>query len=209
MIQTSDQCPTKSSLTAYATGNIDEILRKEIDDHIDHCDKCIGSLNDISTSADFSFSQENIKSATALLEEIKNDPDYSIALDHSLNLLSNNFSVNSDAAGSVFGDFLIKREIGRGGMGVVYEAEQLSLNRKVAIKVLPYSLIIGPNRKTRFQIESRAIATLHHPNIIPIYFSGEENKSPFYVMPYIEGINLEQFMQSMNIPASGKISPDC
>ncbi len=88
------------------------------------------------------------------------------------------------------GDFEIGREIGRGGMGVVYEAVQLSLGRRVALKVLPFAAMLDPNRLQRFQNEARAAACLHHGNIVPIFAVGCDRGVHFYAMQYIEGRNL-------------------
>src|SRR5262245_53971894 len=71
------------------------------------------------------------------------------------------------------GDFELIREIGRGGMGVVYEAEQISLRRKVALKVLPPGLGLTPQAIARFEREARAAARLHHTNIVPVYAISE------------------------------------
>src|SRR5438445_25401 len=65
------------------------------------------------------------------------------------------------------GDFRILRELGRGGMGVVYEAEQLSLHRRVALKVLPFAATLDPKQLRRFQNEAQAAAGLHHTHIVP------------------------------------------
>jgi eukaryotic-like serine/threonine-protein kinase len=97
-----------------------------------------------------------------------------------------------------FADFEIIREVARGGMGVVYEAIQLSMKRKVALKILPYSVIGGTIRKTRFQIESQALAMLQHDNIIPIYYTGEVRGNPYFVMPFIDGVNLDCFIKIKN-----------
>src|SRR5262249_50577447 len=70
------------------------------------------------------------------------------------------------------GDYLILREVGRGGMGVVYEAEQLSLGRHVAIKVLPSHAVLDPRHLARFQREARSAAKLHHTNIVPVFGVG-------------------------------------
>jgi serine/threonine protein kinase len=79
------------------------------------------------------------------------------------------------------------REIGRGGMGVVYEAEQLSLGRRIALKVLPFALTLDPRQLQRFKNEARAAAQLHHSNIVPIYSVGCERGVHFYAMQFIEG----------------------
>src|SRR4029079_1921915 len=72
------------------------------------------------------------------------------------------------------GEYRILREVGRGGMGIVYEAEQLSLGRHVALKVLPAHAVVTPSLLTRFQNEARAAARLHHTNIVPVFGVGED-----------------------------------
>jgi tetratricopeptide (TPR) repeat protein len=85
------------------------------------------------------------------------------------------------------GEYRIVREIGRGGMGIVYEAEQESLGRRVALKVLPAAIAAHPRHVQRFQREARAAARLHHTNIVPVFGVGEQDGTHFYVMQYIEG----------------------
>ena len=93
-------------------------------------------------------------------------------------------------ATGVLGDFRIIREVGRGGMGVVYEAEQISLGRRVALKVLPFAATMDPRHLQRFQNEARAAAGLHHTNIVPVYAVGCERGVHFYAMQFIEGQTL-------------------
>jgi serine/threonine protein kinase len=88
------------------------------------------------------------------------------------------------------GDFRIIREIGRGGMGVVYEAEQLSLGRRVALKVLPFAAALDATRLQRFKNEAQAAAQLHHTNIVPVYAVGCDRGVHFYAMQLIEGKTL-------------------
>src|ERR1700736_208310 len=88
------------------------------------------------------------------------------------------------------GDFQIIRELGRGGMGVVYEALQISLNRKVALKVLSGTLGLTPKAVQRFHREAEAAAKLHHTNIVPVYATGEEGGTHFYAMELIDGPSL-------------------
>lgn len=88
------------------------------------------------------------------------------------------------------GDFRIEREIGRGGMGVVYEAIQLSLGRRVALKVLPFAAALDARQLQRFRNEAQAAAQLHHPHIVPVFGVGCERGVHFYAMQLIEGQNL-------------------
>jgi hypothetical protein len=83
------------------------------------------------------------------------------------------------------GDYQILREVGRGGMGVVYEAQQLSLGRHVAIKVLPSHALLDPRHLGRFQREARSAAKLHHTNIVPVFGVGEQDGLHYYVMQFI------------------------
>jgi len=89
------------------------------------------------------------------------------------------------------GDFRIISEIGRGGMGVVYEAVQESLGRHVALKVFPTQAALNPMYEERFRRESRSAAMLHHSNIVPVFAVGEEDGVLFYAMQYIRGAGLD------------------
>jgi len=95
------------------------------------------------------------------------------------------------------GDFEIIRELGRGGMGIVYEARQVSLNRKVALKVLSASLGLTTKAVIRFQREAEAAAKLHHTNIVPIYATGEQDGAHYYAMELIEGPGLDQVISEI------------
>ncbi len=95
------------------------------------------------------------------------------------------------------GDYRLLREIGRGGMGVVYEAVQESLGRHVALKVLPYSALASPTYIERFRREARAAGQLHHTNIVPVFGVGEANGLQFYAMQYIHGAGLDTVLRTM------------
>jgi tetratricopeptide (TPR) repeat protein len=96
-----------------------------------------------------------------------------------------------------FGDFAVGREIGRGSMGVVYEARQVSLNRKVALKVLTGELGLTSRGVERFHREAEAAAKLHHSNIVPIYAIGEQDGTWFYTMELIEGASLDHVVRHL------------
>jgi serine/threonine protein kinase len=93
--------------------------------------------------------------------------------------------------GSHLGDFEILEELGRGGMGIVYRARQISLDREVALKVLPEYGHRGPMAIQRFKTEARAAARLQHTNIVPVYAQGEDNGTFYYAMEYIRGASLD------------------
>src|SRR5262249_54281766 len=96
----------------------------------------------------------------------------------------------ADAVGRHLGDYRLLREVGRGGMGIVYEAEQVSLGRRVAVKILAFASALDPRQAQRFQREAQAAAQLRHPNIVPVYAVGCEQGVHFYVMQFIEGRTL-------------------
>jgi tetratricopeptide (TPR) repeat protein len=95
------------------------------------------------------------------------------------------------------GDFEIIREIGRGGMGVVYEAEQVSLGRRVALKVLARNPSGDPSTLERFRREARAAARLHHTHIVPVFEVGQEGEIFYYAMQYIQGHGLDQVVAEL------------
>ena len=97
----------------------------------------------------------------------------------------------------VLGDFRLIRQIGRGGMGVVYEAEQISLERRVALKVLPFAAVLDQQQLQRFKTEAKAAAGLHHGNIVPVIQVGCERAVHFYAMQYIDGQNVSELISQL------------
>src|SRR3954471_5376526 len=85
------------------------------------------------------------------------------------------------------GDYRVVREVGRGGMGVVYEAEQVSLGRRVALKVLPRQVSQDLKTLARFRREARSAAQLHHTNIVPVFEVGKDGDISYYAMQFIQG----------------------
>ncbi|MFK7742379.1 MAG: serine/threonine-protein kinase [Planctomycetota bacterium] len=91
------------------------------------------------------------------------------------------------------GDFRIDGELGRGGMGVVFEAVQESLDRRVALKVLPQASLLTGNQLERFRREAQIAARLHHTNIVPVYGSGESDGYHWYAMQFLNGQSLDRW----------------
>jgi WD40 repeat protein/tetratricopeptide (TPR) repeat protein len=102
---------------------------------------------------------------------------------------------------AALGDFRLVREVGRGGMGVVYEAEQISLQRRVALKVLSLAGGLDSRQLQRFRIEVQAAAGLHHSNIAPVYAVGCERGIHFYAMQFIDGPSLAAVIDNLREPA--------
>lgn len=98
---------------------------------------------------------------------------------------------------SQVGDYRVLREVGRGGMGVVYEAEQISLGRRVALKVLPSQVAGDPRVLERFRREAKAAACLHHTNIVPVFEVGRDGEIAFYAMQFIQGQGLDQVIDEL------------
>ena len=126
-------------------------------------------------------------------------------------VMENLGNVSSDATGSItgplgrvsgmniekLGDYRILREIGRGGMGVVFEAEQESLGRRVALKVLSSSAVIDAKQVRRFEREAKSAARLHHTNIVPVFGVGHQDGHYYYVMQFIQGQSLDLVLDEL------------
>ncbi|HEV3082870.1 MAG TPA: tetratricopeptide repeat protein [Gemmataceae bacterium] len=97
----------------------------------------------------------------------------------------------------VLGDYRIIRQIGRGGMGIVYEAEQISLKRRVALKVLPFAAMLDPRQLQRFHNEAQAAACLHHNHIVPVFAVGCDRNLHYYAMQFIDGQSLESLIREL------------
>ena len=104
------------------------------------------------------------------------------------------------------GDFELQEEVGRGGMGVVYRAQQKSLGREVAVKLLPSELAAQPNVAERFGAEAQRMARLAHPNIAQVYVVGEEGGVRFFAMEYLSGRSLQERLYSGPLPIDHAVS---
>ena len=136
--------------------------------------------------------------AVALMEQLKRhrrgpgtgdpdvDPDFEVAAED-----------GTGAPLKRLGDLRIVREIGRGGMGIVYEAVQETLDRRVALKLLPRHSFLDPRTVQRFHREAQAVAQLHHPHIVPVFGVGEQEGLHYYVMQLIAGRGLHEVVRAL------------
>lgn len=124
----------------------------------------------------------------AALEQWKSDRESELLRNH----LPDQFKFTQ------LGDCRIVREIGRGGMGVVFEGLQGKLERRVAVKLLPWRISMVPQRQERFEHEARTIAKLGHASIVPIYSFGRHDDYAFYVMKYIESVGLNHIIERLD-----------
>jgi serine/threonine protein kinase/WD40 repeat protein/tetratricopeptide (TPR) repeat protein len=129
--------------------------------------------------------------ALLLVEDLKPDPAEATGPSGAPDVLGGGSAVER------LGDYRILREVGRGGMGVVYEAEQEALGRHVALKVLPAQALLDPKHLQRFEREARAAARLHHTNIVPVFGVGADDGLYYYVMQFIQGLGLDQVLDEL------------
>lgn len=113
---------------------------------------------------------------------------------------------SESVSGRRLGDFIIERQIGAGGMGVVFRAHQVSLNRAVALKVLPPFLRYSKSARTRFSREIEAAARLQHRNIVAVYTTGEEAGTVYYSMELIEGFSMSELISTLRIDPLPEVS---
>lgn len=111
-----------------------------------------------------------------------------------------------DDAARIFGNFRIVREVGRGGMGIVYEAEQVALRRHVALKILPRIAALDPRALQRFQLEAQVAGWLRHPRIVSVHDVGLVDGVPYYAMPFIEGGSLADVIAALRALMDGAAS---
>jgi eukaryotic-like serine/threonine-protein kinase len=192
-------CPSRSELEDLIAGRLAADSHQALDAHVTDCPACQATLEMLGDPQDAFLSAVDELASLAVHSA---SPPVQQAIDR-IKLLSHVGEPVPSAPRSVpfadhtLGDFRIVRQVGRGGMGVVYEAEQISLGRKVALKTLPLAGLLEPRRLQRFQNEARAAASLEHPHIVPVYAVGVDRGVYYYAMRFIDGPNLSEIIDQV------------
>jgi WD40 repeat protein/serine/threonine protein kinase len=199
-------CPLPNELEDLIAGRLDAERHGVLDRHIESCAPCQAALEALDEPEDPFFAAVGKLAGLAVSCEIapfRHEIDQLRSLPRAADLPFSSNGHDSLVDGTL-GDFRIVRQVARGGMGVVYEAQQISLGRRVALKVLSFAGLLDPRRMQRFQNEVRAAASLEHPHIVPVYAVGSDRGVYYYAMRFIDGPNLADFIeQRRNCNASG------
>tara|TARA_R110002072_G_scaffold13481_3_gene56947 strand:+ start:2226 stop:6674 length:4449 start_codon:yes stop_codon:yes gene_type:complete len=179
--------PTQQQLCDFATGRLDDDLVDGVARHLSSCAQCQQVVDD--PSGDASLVGRLADIAARVPEQVDG-------------ILSRS-EVETRLPEINLPDLKLVKEIGRGGMGIIYEAQQISLGRRVAIKILSPHLATGQAAKRRFEREARAVASLRHANIVPVFTVGQHAGISYFTMMLIDGQSLDQIVLDWRRDASG------
>lgn len=187
-------CPDSRELQLLVKGRLPAARHEIIEQHILDCTLCQAALASI---------DDAVSTEKSLFGWVCDFADPVPGIDASSSAQQSIELPVSDSI-QTLGDYRVIREIGRGGMGLVFEAEQISLRRRVALKTLPMAALLDPKRLQRFKNEAHAAALLHHQNIVPVYSFGVDRGVHYYAMQYIEGVNLARLLRMIQLEAAGQ-----
>jgi serine/threonine protein kinase/WD40 repeat protein len=203
-------CPDVRDWQRLLAGLVSEKEAEPLEQHLAACVSCQHAVRDLPEVDALAaalhgcataprFSSELVEAADRLLDRVR---DAQAASGKSLQ--GNGpvqptvpFLPKNSSTPEHLGDYRIVRQVGHGGMGVVYEAEQVSLGRHVALKVLPAAGLMNPTYLERFRREAKAAARLHHTNIVPVFGVGEADGVHFYAMQFIQGQSLDKVLDDV------------
>ncbi len=179
-------CPSPTELAAFVLGKLPAPDLEEVARHLDGCPACEAAAHALEHASE---------SLVAPFPYPASESGFSLGQPG-----------GRDAAPvpECLGDFRILREIGRGGMGLVFEAEQVSLGRRVALKVLPRHALLEREALERFRREARSVAGLHHTNIVQVFGTGEQDGLHYFVMQLIRGVGLDRVLRELKQSQPGK-----
>lgn len=200
------ECPDRDRISLYAAGRLPANAVEELEDHLARCEACSETFNRAADESDPLLSQLKIPVPTeqsAYLEE----PAYQDAVSAAAQLKMS--AIPEDDVGRVhtrdrrganligrrFGQYELKELIGQGGMGMVYRARHVKLNRSVAFKVLPHTSHAQDQMVQRFEREMQAVGRLQHPNIVQAFDADEVAGIHFLAMEFVDGLDLSELLR--------------
>ena len=197
-----NRCPTREQLEAFLEECLSTGERQVISQHVDACNDCQACLENLTGNVLSAISPASSRSATiplanshtAFLEGLKESPPgkKQRGIDSDSESSSEDSGILREFP-SIPG-YEIVSELGRGGMGVVYKARHLALDRLVALKVILAGPHAGPKDLERFRQEAEAVAKLRHVNIVQVYDIAESEGIPFFVLEFIDGGSLAHYL---------------
>ena len=194
-ITSSPECPPPSEWEALWAGQLTAERLREIEYHLDECAACAERvvaftppplMREAARETASHIDTPDIwylRMRTSLLDESTGSPTIDLVEGESPN-------TTGTQPPSTIGDYELIERIGRGGMGVVFRARQIKLDRIVAVKTLHARKLQSPEAVERLIIEAKRLAKLHHPNIVQVFDVGEEDGVPFFSMELVEGTTL-------------------
>jgi serine/threonine protein kinase len=198
-----DRCPSEKELQAYLVGRLSGNPAERVDQHLEECERCLATLAQCDTETDpivaklrdlqpledycrEAFCREAVARVKSL--EASSDPGFA-SLAHT--------SSTPVLMPIRLGEYELLEPLGRGGMGAVYKARHVKLNRIVALKTLVGTRLSNPSAVARFEREMRAVGQLKHPQIVDAYDAREIDGIPFLVMEYVEGVTLARLARQL------------
>jgi serine/threonine protein kinase len=182
-------CPDETALRRLALGQLADEEAAPLEEHLAGCDRCVAALQALPAGDSLVRGLQEARDAAPLPEEERIE-----RLARRLQGMRPDAGPGPEGPPDRLGEYRIVREVGRGGMGVVYEAVQESLGRRVALKVLPTHALLAAEHRERFQREAKAAAQLHHTNIVPVFGVGQDRGVHFYAMQFIHGQSLDRVL---------------
>ena len=192
-------CLSSSELEDLVAGRLSDERHAALDGHVQNCASCQAALEALDEPQDAFFSAVRELATLAVIPRAVRSSRKSTGsnLCNAAGDLPFSSNGSDPLVDGTLGDFRIVRQVARGGMGIVYEARQISLGRRVALKVLAFAGLLDPRRMQRFQNEVRAAASLEHPHIVPVYAVGSDRGVYYYAMRFIDGPNLAEIIEQL------------
>jgi tRNA A-37 threonylcarbamoyl transferase component Bud32 len=207
--------PAAGALLAYGLGKLDDATAEAVNKHLEDCPDCrrlvaemapdsfLGRLREAQGGLEASAMGETTPGGTSPETSRADDPTLDVPTSDALPMVSdgthtvadngpNGPSLPTGTCVGYFGDYELQRVLGEGGMGIVYKARQLSLNRSVALKMIRAARFASADEVRRFQNEAEAVARLDHPNIVPIFEVGRFEDQHYFSMKLIAGESLDK-----------------